>query len=272
MTRSLRSLIVLTAVTLASCSHDAMVARILPAGADQRARAYLSLFVRGEVDSAAARLVPELQSPAARAQLDEIAVVLRGRPIDSLQVIGVQVNSLPDMRHVNISYELGDARGWAVASVAVRESGSDWAVEGVTAQTTAGSLKALNRFRLAGQPMGKYVWLLAMIVAAGASVAAAVAVARTRGMPKRWWWVVVALIGVVRFSLDWTTGQWELRPVQFMLLSAGFMKAGPVAPWILSFALPVGAAIALWRRRRWRRGLERPSAEPSSPTSARAVV
>ena len=249
-----------------------MVARIMPAGADERARAYLSLFVRGEVDSAAARLVPELQSPGARVQLDEIAALLRGRAMDSLQVIGVQVNSLPGVRHVNISYELGDTRGWAVASVAVRESGAEWAIEGVTAQATAGSLKTLNRFRIAGQPMGKYVWLLAMIVAAGASLVAAVTVARTRQMPKRWWWVVVALIGVVRFSLNWTTGQWELRPVQFMLLSAGFMKAGPVAPWILSFALPVGATIALLRRHRWRSGLDLPPAKPSPPTSASAVV
>ena len=73
MTGTFRSLIVLAAVTLAGCSEDAMVARIMPAGADVRARAYLSLFVRGEVDSTAARLVPDLQRPAARVQLDEIA-------------------------------------------------------------------------------------------------------------------------------------------------------------------------------------------------------
>jgi hypothetical protein len=255
MIHGLRGLALASAFMLAGCSQEDMIARIMPDGADARARAYLSLLVRGEVDSAAARLVPELQTPEARAQLALVAEELRDRNVDSLAVIGVQVNNLPDVRHVNIEYELGDARGWLITNVAVRETGTQWAVEGVRAQQTTSSLKELNRFRLAGQSPARYLWILLMIVAAAVSVAAAVIVARTRGMPKRWWWVLVALVGVGQFALNWTTGQWEFRPIQFQLLAAGYTKSGPVAPWVLSFSLPIGAVVALWRRRRWQSGV-----------------
>jgi hypothetical protein len=233
-----------------------MIERMMPAGADQRARGYLSLFVRGEVDSAAAGLIPELQTADARQQLEAIAEVLRGRSVDSLEVIGLNVHSTPDARHVNISYQLGDARGWAIANVAVRERGADWRVEGVTAQTTPASLEEMNRFRLGGQSVGRYLLLLAMVLAVVTSLVTAVVVARTRGMPKRWGWAALALVGVGQFSLNWTTGEWAFHPLQFALFSAGFLKVGPVAPWILAVALPAGAAVALWRRQRWRDGVD----------------
>jgi hypothetical protein len=257
-------------LSFVGCSQNPMIKSIMPAGADARARAYLSLLARGEVDPAAARLLPELQTENGRRQLEGMAALLRGRIIDSLQVIGVQVRTLASTRHVNVDYELGDARGWVVANVAVRERGAEWSVEGVNAQGTAGPLSELNRFRLAGQTPVRYLWLLLMLVAGGASAAAAAVIAWTRGMPRRWWWVIVALFGMGQFALNWTTGQLDFSLFQFQLLSAGVVKTGPVAPWILTFSLPMGAVVALSRRRRWRAGLQgQPTSEGAgSPNEA----
>lgn len=36
------------------------------------------------------------------------------------------------------------------------------------------------------------------------------------------------------------------------LLSGEVVRAGPAAPWILTFALPIGAYFALRRYRQWR--------------------
>lgn len=244
--------VALFAAVLGACSGREMIARFLPTASDQRARSYLALLARGSRDSAVARLVPELQSSDAPAQLDSIIGVLHGRVLDSLQPVGVQVNESSGLKRVAISYQLGDTLGWIVAHVALAERGGDWRVEGVSAYKRRMSLEEENSFRIVGRPFAAYLWLACTLIAAAFSLGVAIAVARTRRMPKRWRWVVLALIGVGQFSLNWSTGGWEFRALQFQLLSAGFLKSGPFAPWILSFALPLGAALSLRRLMRWR--------------------
>ena len=242
------------AFALAGCSQDAMLQRMVPPGADARARAYLALFQRAQVDSALVRLTPELRAQG-EGGFRQLAAFLEGRSLDSARLIGVQVRDFRsdrrDERHVNLSYEFHDAKGWFIANVATVERGGDWQVEGATARTLPASLETINAFTLSGRSARHWLWLLLTVAAFATSVVVAVRVARARGMPRRWLWFVVALFGLGQFSLDWATGAWGIKPLYVMLLSAGFMKAGPVAPWILSFAIPVGAIVAEARRRRW---------------------
>lgn len=229
-----------------------MIARFLPTASDQRARSYLALLARGNRDSAVARLIPELQTPDAPVHLDSIVGVLHARVLDSLRPVGVQVNESSGLKRVAISYQLGDTLGWVLAHVALAERDGDWRVEGVSAYKRQLSLEEENSFRIVGRPLLAYQWLACTLIAAAFSLGVAIAVARTRRMPKRWRWVVLALIGVGQFSLNWSSGGWEFRPLQFQLLSAGFLTSGPFAPWILSFALPLGAALSLRRLMGWR--------------------
>ena len=244
--------VALFAAVLEACSGREMIARFLPTASDQRARSYLALLARGNRDSAVARLVPELQTPDAPAHLDSIGRVLHARVLDSLRPVGVQVNDFSGLRRVAISYQLGDTLGWVVAHVTLAERDGDWRVEGVSAYQRQVSLEDENSFRIVGRPLLAYLWLVCTLIAAAFSLGVAIAVARTRQMPKRWRWVVLALIGVCQFSLNWSSGAWEFRALQFQLLSAGFLKSGPFAPWILSFALPLGAALSLRRLMGWR--------------------
>ena len=56
------------------------------------------------------------------------------------------------------------------------------------------------------------------------------------------------LFGIISFRLNWTTGDFEFQLLNIRLLGAGFLRSGTVAPWILSFAIPVGA-ILFWIKR-----------------------
>jgi hypothetical protein len=139
-------------------------------------------------------------------------------------------------------------------------------VEGVSMRPIPASLETLTKFTLAGRDARYWLWLLATAVALVVSLATALHVVMSRGMPRRWLWALVALIGVGRFSLDWSTGNWTFSPLQFLLFSAAAMRPGPVAPWFISFALPFGAAFAEWKRQQWMR---RP---PSVPDESPAPV
>jgi len=66
---------------------------------------------------------------------------------------------------------------------------------------------------------------------------------------RKWAWVLFVLFGVGTMTVDWTSATWGFNPVSFVLFSGG-ASAGFYGPWTISIALPLGALVYLWRRRR----------------------
>jgi hypothetical protein len=65
------------------------------------------------------------------------------------------------------------------------------------------------------------------------------------------------------------TGEVGFSPINIQFAAAALTRAGPVAPWILTFGLPVGAIAALLRYRRWSgSALVAASPDPSAPQAA----
>jgi hypothetical protein len=67
--------------------------------------------------------------------------------------------------------------------------------------------------------------------------------------------------------LNWTTGEVGVRNLLFLFFGGAVASAGPAAPWIVSFAVPIGAGIAYLRVWRWRHGTD-PTAGTNSPSVA----
>lgn len=237
---------------LGGCSADDMVRRITPPEADTRAREYLALFTRRQVDSAMARLHPQLATADARVQLGKIEAVLGGQQLDSMAIVGVQVNAINGTRHANISYQMHSPGGYFLGNVATVDSIGTWFVEGVSARTLERSLEEQTRFTLAGKSPIHYFWLVLTAVCGIVSLGTMGFIASRRGMPRRWRWALASIIGVSPVDLNWATGLTGVRPFSLQLGAAAFMHAGRYAPWIITFALPLGAIVALDRYRRWR--------------------
>ena len=270
-TPHLRLFAALSVIALAGCDPEARINAMAPPDMDARARAYLQLLARGQVDSAFERLAPSLRTSEARDAMVKVSAMLAHRSLDSSQRVGVQVNDMNDMRHLNLTYQFHDSLGWLMANVATVEdrrfvATGDWTVEGFSVRPLPASLESTTAFTLAGRSARHYLWLLAAVVAAVVSIGTAIRVGMSRGMPRRWLWTFVALLGVVRCSLDWSTGAWQVVPLQVLLFSAAFLRMGnQYAPWIISFGFPLGAIVAEQRRRRWRR--TPPAVTPSEPVT-----
>jgi hypothetical protein len=99
------------ALALIGCDANDTIRRFTPADADTRARAYLALFTTGRVDSAVARLQPQLAGLDATLQLKKIGALLDRQIFDSTRVVGVQTNTVDGVRHVNLTYELHSSAG-----------------------------------------------------------------------------------------------------------------------------------------------------------------
>lgn len=236
----------------AACSSADVIRELTPADVDARDREYLELFTHRQTDAALARVVPASQTPEVRQALAKMTEILRGQHFDSTEVIGAELLEFASTKHVRLTYELHGGGGWYKAFVATIDSGGDWRVEGIQVTPLPQSLKSIDWFPLAGRPPLLYAWLIATIVCFLISAGSAVFIASRREMPKRWRWVLIAMLGLGSLSLNWSTGEYSIKPVMVKLLSAGYLKYEIYGPYHISFALPLGAAIALMRYRKWR--------------------
>jgi hypothetical protein len=82
----------------------------------------------------------------------------------------------------------------------------------------------------------------------------AVTVVRTP-MRRRWGWAVVALLGVGKVVVNWTSGETIAHLVSFPSITAPIARSELLGPWVVAVSFPLGAILALWRRQRALGGL-----------------
>jgi hypothetical protein len=219
------------------------------------AKNYLRLLARAQIDSATALLAPDLRTDTVAEGLRVVSGLLRDADLDSLHLIGVNVfdNAGTQSRDVNLSYEVpATGTRWLSANVATRSTKGHILVIGFSAHPLPGRLEEVHAFTLANKSFVHYVWLALAVLMPLVTIATVILVVRAKEMPRRWLWAVVALIASPAFTLNWTTGQSTLANNLFVLFGAAFGRPGAAAPWLLTFAMPIGALVAYLRVRAWR--------------------
>jgi hypothetical protein len=201
-----------------------------------------SAGIIGSLDST---LVATTPWSAIKAVSDSLAAL---QP-DSTALIGWNIDLTPGAYQANLTYEL-HGKGWALVTMVLRRRDSTLRADGFHFERSTGSMSELNAFTLAGRGWRHFLVLGIAASCVLICLVSATLVMRTP-MPRRWIWVFVAVIGVGQVTLDWATGDWTFRTLQLELFGAGAFRMGLVGPWTVSFALPLGAAWALWRRRQF---------------------
>ena len=76
----------------------------------------------------------------------------------------------------------------------------------------------------------------------------------------KWAWAAFVLVGVVRFTFNWTTGALTIAPMSLQLFGATFSKPSAFDPLFVTTSMPIGAIVYLVQRREWRQtgGSRRP--------------
>ena len=248
------------------------LSKLVPAHADRYGRDYLALVARGEIDSAELKLPAEIPHDTARRLLAFLHERFKGATLDSAVIVGAQVNSsVMGDGTVEIARRIGylipTDRTWTLFVVAMEERGGVRHLTGFHFDTFSADPRVTSAFTFTGKGAGYYLFVVVEALCLVMALVTATWVARQKGLPKRWLWVFVALIGVGTVSLDWSTGDYSQRMFNFLLFSAGAIKGGPIDPWVLSLAFPAGAFAAIARVSKWRRGVD-PAPDAGRPEVA----
>lgn len=213
---------------------------------DALGRQTMALLESGDSASLMAVMDRSLTSYTAWEQIIVLRDTLRSVKRDSTAPIGWNIYEAPESYRADVTYQL-HGQGWALITINVMRHEGRLVVAGIHISRSDSSRAQMNVFHFGGKSPMQYFVFFAAILSAIFSIVTAVVVGRTR-MPKRWLWAFVALIGVGRLMLNWTTGETAYSSVQFVLFGAGFLRVGFAGPCIIHLSLPAGAAYALWRR------------------------
>ena len=253
MRRSLTVVIVLTATSCGLLSP--------PTELDHDARQLMTYLRSDRLESALAMIRISTPVDTLRKYLGMARDFVRPFPADSFTLVGWNVVYAGDTTG-SLTYEARSAGRTGLFSVNVVRAGGAPAITAFHWQETKQPLAEANVLTLVGKTPTHYLYLLLAVLAALTCVAGAIFAGVQRvGIP----WILISLIGVGSFSIDWSTGATSFNPLRLQVLAAGFVRAGPVAPWIVSWSIPLGAILMLivWLRKGRARGATPTGAQSS---------
>ena len=224
---------------------------------------YVQKVIDGDFEGLTDSMEPSLRPKLTADLLNEMRTILGSSPPQESNLIGYNVRKRAGRPAIyDLTYQLGYANRWHVVNVAFQtpENGQNEIIKLNVYKAMERPLQEVNKFTFAGKGSTHYLFLLAYATVPLFILVTLIAAVRTPFKERKWVWIVFILMGIVRFSLNWTTGEIGVKPVSFQVLGAGAMSASSYAPWILSFSLPIGAAL-FWIKRR-KLGTDEKAADP----------
>jgi len=177
----------------------------------------------------------------------------------SVKVVGAHILKQPESTRYDVTLEYEFPERWLLVEVATGTRGRQGVISSFRVQPMQDSLEHVNRFRLSGLGTPQWVVLSVGLLSLGCSLDAFVLCLRSR-IRKKWLWAVIALVGIGRLGVNWTTGNLFSNLIWVDLPTTGAFSQ-LYGPWMVYASLPAGAILFLFLRR----SLERDAYQASAP-------
>lgn len=243
-------LIVVLICGLTACTPSAMIEKFTDKEKVQIARAYIQRLVDGDVASLAAELDPALRTGQEVDQLQAMRALIPPGPPTVTETVGYVVNYTTSGDRYNVTFQFGYGAKWLVVNAAWREGPhASRVITGMRAVPMDRSLQETNAFTFRRAGPVHYLMLAAAVLIPAFVLTTLIVCIRTPFPRRKWVWIIFVLLGLVKFSLNWTTGETAIQPIAFLLFGSAAMTTGFYTPWILSVSFPLGAVLFWFKRR-----------------------
>lgn len=213
------------------------------------AKAYLSEIRDKNYEYVLSHIDPELSNQVSEEKLAEIASYFPSGKLLSTELIGSQINTINETWQGNFTFECQFEAGWAVANVVMKRIASKTTVIGFNVYRTEASQKELNKFELAGKSALHYLVLLLACIVPMFILFSLVYCIKTPIQKRKWLWVLFILGGIGTISINWSTGVFGFKILQFQLFGAAAMASNEYAPWVITAGFPLGAVVFWFKRK-----------------------
>ena len=240
---------ILAAFVLTGCGYEEMADSLIPKEESRFAKDYLQRVRDKDFEYVMSHLDPELVDQVTVEKLTAIAEYFPSGDLISVEIVGSQVHTTNKTWTGNFSFEYEFSGGWVIANAAMKRVNDRTTVIGFNVYRTTGSQRELNAFSAVDLTPLRIAMLIATITIPIFMLLTCVMVYRTAIASKKWRWYLLSLGGVGAVYFNWTTGVFNYQLATVQLLGASATAAGPHAPWIFEFTIPIGALV-FWMRRK----------------------
>lgn len=260
--------IVLCAVLL-GCNEAAWMKKFTPPEDEIAAKKYVEQLQQGQFDQIERDFEPAFVDSNFRDSLAQMAAIFPDQTPESVKVVGAQVSREHGNGTVDITLEYQFPAKWVLADIKILRTGGVPTIVSFHVAPMTNSLENLNRFTLVGKGAGQYLTLILALGFLVFSFYVFFLCVRSRDIKRKWLWALITLIGVARFGVNWTTGQYTftLLAIQIPCLQATRPFYGP---WTVFAYFPLGAVLFL--NKRWKMKITGESIPPSGHGVAEKTV
>lgn len=244
--------LILLCLLLLGCSREQMVDRVSYPEDRALALAAIGDLERGDANALAAKLPPGAAETLV-STLPAMREVLPPPPraIKAVEALYTErLGSGETKRQAYLAYEIAGGERFALVSVGIFRDGSSAWINNFHISPLEGSAASLDAFTLTDKGIGHWLFLLLPLAVLAITVIALVRVWRSGRFRRRWLWSLGCLVGLMRISMEWSSGQILLQPFFVQLFSVGAYKPALLASWMISVSLPPVAIWALVHGRR----------------------
>jgi hypothetical protein len=251
----MKKIVYLTAsliIGLTGCNTQIDFSKIVPDNVDKFATGFISEIHKGNIDTCLTLVMPEMNNDNGKQFLTNTYTNIQSFSIDTFSIINARKTSmLGDNGFTNygIEYEYKAGDQFIYFTFGIREQSGNLTVTSFDGRITDESLATLHTFDIKDKGFLHFLFLYLAILIPIFIIVTLIFAIRTK-LTKKWLWIIGILFGFLKFSINWTTGQVGFSLINVSILGAGFSKSGNIAPWILSFSLPI-VAIIFWYKRYW---------------------
>lgn len=237
------------AILMVGCSQEAFLNKIAPPAQQEIARGYIEKLRNRDFTVIEKVMDPSIAGQLEGGVLAKMADLFpKGEPTSAKLVGANRFSTDKDGTTLNLTYEFQFGDRFLLTNVATKTKEGVETIVGFRVQPLPLSLEAQNRFTLSNKTALQYAVLAAAVASALFTLYALVICVRTKLARRKWLWILFILFGFGKIMVNWTTGAWDFRILSFQLFSAAAF-ADYFGPWIISVALPIGAAVFLNRRK-----------------------
>ncbi|WP_269631858.1 hypothetical protein [Pelomonas sp. BJYL3] len=244
------ALLLCAVLLLAGCDSTEMFERLMPKEEVQVAKDLVAKLAARDFAAVEAALDPQYRTAQLPDQLEAMVRTLQSAPPTSVQAVGAHTLTKDGTTTYTITLEYSYPAAWNLATVVLERKEAQLVLKGINFQPRTQSLASENDFTLDGKGPLHYLVLVMAALIPLFILHALVVCLRSRFERRKWLWVLSVACGLVQFQFNWSSGDWGVQLLSVLLLGAGFAKGGPVAPWVFTLSLPVGAMLFLLRRHR----------------------
>jgi hypothetical protein len=234
-------------VFLVGCDEASLMKKFTPAEDEAAARGYVELLRQGKYDQIQRDLDPSIVDSSSRDTLIQMAAIIPTEDPESVKVIGAHTNRGPGSSTTDLTLEYQFPSRWLLVNVVIRKTGGVSTITGFHVTALADSIENLNKFTLVGKSANQYLTLTIAVGCLVFTFYVLVLCIRTKDIRRKWLWIIIVLVGVGKFAINWSTGQTSFTPFAIQIPCFSAIRA-LYGQWTIAAHFPLGAVIFLKKR------------------------